>query len=154
MRLALREVPYIKAPLVAGCWAVTTTVAQASREDHMSLLVLQFCFFLSLAIAFDTRDVMRDASTLRTLPQVLGGAGSRALAALLMLAWPIALVMGWLQPIGSSSGAWIVPAFGYVCGAYLVARASEGRSKWYYALGLDGLLLLMPLSGFVAELIS
>lgn len=159
--MGLRRVPLLKAFLIAGCWAWTTVhlpllFAPADRPPQGTgwLFVMQGCFFLSLALAFDLRDRAIDRDVVLTLPQLLGGPGTRTLATLLML-YPVsvfttlAFVGRALRPIDGPA-PWpmdmVLAAAAYLAVAMLVGGTSAGRGMLHYGLVLDGTLFLPPLA--------
>ena len=117
------------------------------------LFVLQGCFFLSLALVFDLRDRAIDRDVVLTVPQLLGGTGTRSLATLLML-YPVgvfttlAFVGRALRPVDAPA-PWpmdmVLAAVAYLVVAAMVALPVEGRSALHFGLLLDGALLLPPL---------
>ncbi len=158
--LGLGRVPLLRAFLTAGCGAGTTVHLPLlfAPTDHPPqgtgwLFVLQGCFFLSLALVFDLRDRAIDRDVVLTVPQLLGGTGTRSLATLLML-YPVgvfttlAFVGRALRPVDAPA-PWpmdmVLAAVAYLVVAAMVALPVEGRSALHFGLLLDGALLLPPL---------
>lgn len=165
--MGLRRVPLLKAFLIAACWAWTTVhlpqlFAPADRLPQGTgwLIAMQMCFFLSLALVFDLRDRVIDRDVVLTVPQLLGSAGTRVLAVLLML-YPaavfasLAFVGHALSPVGASS-SWppdmVLMALAYLAVAVLVARSTAERGPLHFGLVLDGALLLPPLAQALASM--
>ncbi|MBL7939391.1 MAG: hypothetical protein JNL43_08530 [Flavobacteriales bacterium] len=158
--LGLREVPGIKVIVVALAWTFITC-GITDREPwgyHMEMnawmAVLQFGFFLAMAIAFDIGDLRYDRPGLRTVPQLLGSRGAKVLALLFLLPWVGFLLMmlllsyhpiepGWRKP-GWDMGL-LLPLMGIAIIGVVIARTDPQRPHWYFAVLLDGLLLLVPL---------
>lgn len=153
----LRGLPFLKAPLIAAVWAVTTTglsavpVTEALRTTALELAGLQFTFFLAFAIAFDGMDLPHDPKTLRTVPQWLGARGSRWSAALLMLPWVVCLIAVQYAE-GRVSPAWLMPGLGYLLAMSVLALSGAQRPLWYGQFVMDGLLLFIPLLAAVGLL--
>ena len=82
---SLRQLPYLKSPLIALVWVVVLFIFPSLNEG-ISFRALAgpvssyFLFFLALTIPFDLRDMQIDSSTQKTLPMVLGEKGSRFLS--------------------------------------------------------------------------
>ncbi|MCB0770326.1 MAG: hypothetical protein KDC00_07970 [Flavobacteriales bacterium] len=161
--VGLREIPGVKAFLVAAAWTfVTCGLVDADgrfdRELVVCLAITQFCFFLALAIAFDIGDLRYDRPGLRTIPQLLGIRGAKVLAILLLLPWlwyylvfviltcsPIE--QGWREP--AVDLIFMLPLLGMVLTAFVIAFVNPGRPKSYFAITLDGMVLLIPLLGWI-----
>lgn len=145
----LRQVPMLKAPLIATVWTLTTTgFAAVPVSSELFLLVvqlaaLQFAFILGMAMAFDAMDMPYDAPSLRTAPQMLGGKGARVLAACMMLPWVIFLA--WLLYDTGLQWQLLLPMMGYGIAALVLLRSGAHRSFAYGAVLMDGLLILIPL---------
>lgn len=163
--IGLRRIPMLKALLIAFVWASTTVglpfvLVNTFEESAWWFFGQQFVFFLSLTIAFDLRDLPYDRPSLRTLPQLIGTGGSRFFAVIFQLPWVFFFVVSAiisLSPIeeGTPKGflvfPMLLPALGHLAAAGLVVRAGPGRSEAYYSLGLDGMLILIPLLGWVGS---
>lgn len=136
---AIREVPLLKVFLIGGVWAVVTVQVPALALHHplaatLPLLAERFCFVSGLAIVFDIRDYSRDLGTgLRTFPVVLGLAGAKA-AALVLIAASAAIGL-WR---GAASPAVLLPA---ALAAAIIAAARDTRGDYFFALLADGVLL-------------
>lgn len=162
----LRQVPLLKAPLIAFVWAIVTTglssdvVFDTEGSTAVGLAVVQFCYFLSIAMASDAIDLRHDAPGLRTAPQLLGLTAARVLCVLLLLPMlALLLVMaGWSSDLGNSSmGAgldptYVLPMFGLLFTAVVVARSGPDRPVWYGTVLLDGQLLVIPLLAWIGDL--
>src|SRR5690606_28499756 len=87
----LRNLKGIKAFVVSLTWSVSTVLLPLLNNDVpitsevLVDLVQRFLFILALMIPFEIRDLKFDEPNLRTLPQVLGVAGSRWLGVLLLV---------------------------------------------------------------------
>ncbi|HEX8656823.1 MAG TPA: hypothetical protein VF690_04785 [Hymenobacter sp.] len=139
-RRALREVPLLKAFLIAGVWSAITVGLPTlwlhrPLVDAAVLLAQRFCLVLALAIVFDIRDQSRDlAASTRTFPVVLGLAGAKAvalacLAGAMVLGFERGMPPPWLGVVGASAAA-------------VILLAHERRSDYFFALLADGVLLV------------
>ena len=164
--LGLRHVPGVKAFLIAFVWASTSQgLASAFVPGDLDRVVwlvpwlLQFASFLSLAIVFDLRDLPHDPLPLRTIPQVLGARASKWIAVMLQLPWLLFLVAAMVIDTGSGEGSGVyhlrllMPSLGIALTMLLIMRSSAQRSEAYYLLGIDGMLILVPLLGWVGRLL-
>jgi hypothetical protein len=161
--VGLREIPGLKALFVAAAWTlVTCGLVDADgwfdRELVVWLVITQFCFFLAMAIAFDIGDLRYDRPGLRTIPQLLGIRGAKVLAILLLLPWlwyyfvfviitysPIEI--GWREP--AVDLMYMLPLLGTVLTMFVITLIKPDRPKWYFAILLDGMVLLIPLLGWI-----
>lgn len=166
--LGLRRVPLLKALFIAAVWSlVTVGLPLALDEEGWSagragwLFAMQFTFFLALAIAFDLRDRVVDPRALRTLPQVIGPAFARALAAALLL-YPLSvfLLMAYLSHALDESEltpsfSWedLFTAAGYLVVLVVIVRSKQHRGPLYHDLIMDGMLVLVPLLWWLGTLI-
>ncbi len=139
-RRALREVPLLKAFLIAGVWAaITVGLPTLARHrppaEAVGLLAQRFCLVLALAVVFDIRDLSRDrlAGT-RTFPVVLGLGGAKAVALAFLAGAAVLGLERNVPPLGV-----LVTA---VSAAAVILLADESRSDYFFALLADGVLLL------------
>jgi hypothetical protein len=164
--IGLRRIPALKSLLIAFVWAATTVglpfiELHAFEENAGWSFAQQFVFFLSLAITFDIRDLPYDKPSLRTLPQLIGMRASKFFAVIFQLPWVFFFLVSAVislspteevTPMGFLVIPMMLPALGHVIAAVLVARAGPGRSEAYYSVGLDGMLILIPLLGWIGSL--
>ena len=139
-RRALRELPLLKAFLIAGVWSAITVGLPTLAQHHplaevLPLLAQRFCLVLALAIVFDIRDLSRDqAAGTRTFPVVLGSAGAKVVA-LLFLAGATMLGFGrGVPPLGLGLTG--------LAAAMVILLADERRSDYFFAFWADGVLLV------------
>ncbi|MFT3884993.1 MAG: hypothetical protein QM724_06040 [Flavobacteriales bacterium] len=148
--IGLRSIPLVKALLISIIWVVIT-VAVPMRLDHMEhptfTVVAYACMrlplVLALCILFDVRDLDTDEPALRTWPQVLGLRGAKVVAMLLLLI-SLAFETFFLRGSERYAAAWLLLP-GYLFALGLVLRARPERDPVYYALFVDGVLVLLPL---------
>ncbi len=167
--MGLRRVPVMKSFFIAFAWALITTglpLAMNGRElfneDGTWFFVLQFTFVLALAIAFDIRDLPNDPRSLRTLPQLLGANIAKAFAVLFVLPYVLFLLIAIVISYEPIEPGWrsaqvdlrlLFPMFGYLFTTGLVARAGPRRSEAYYTFVIDGMLVVIPVLGWIGALI-
>ncbi len=134
----LRDFPYLKVLWVALAWCLMTQVFP-TLPHHLSLeSLLRFGFTLSIALLFDTRDVDLDRRQgVRTLAADHPLVNSRLALGLLMLC---ALLSLWGYP--GATGQRL--AFAYSAGIGIGAFTMPDRGEDYYAIVVNGLLLLPP----------
>jgi hypothetical protein len=152
----LRQIPVLKAPLIAAVWTLATVGLSASDApltaplDLLGLSMLQFSFFFGVAITFDAIDLPHDPLRLRTIPQLMGVRSTRILAASMMLPWMVALTMMQFRD-GAFDAAIALPMLGYLLAAVLLLRSGPGVPYWYSAIALDGLLILIPVLAWIGS---
>jgi len=157
--IGLREIPGLKAFLVAAGWTFVTmgvTTAEPTEGFRFDgwIATVQFCFFLALSIATDIGDLKYDRPGLKTIPQILGIRGAKVFAVILMT--PVM----WYHFIGQAvvglggSGVramFVLPLIGSVITTVAIALVRMDRPKWYFAILLDGMVLLIPLLGWLGQ---
>jgi len=139
----LKEVPGAKLLLIGVVWAYATAVLPAidagagfASGGVYVLLLGRLLFILAVALPFDVPDIERDrASGVVTLPQWLGIDGARRAALLLATGY---VVCAALHPWPAAAALVVGGGVTLV----LLSQMSERRGVLYYAVGLDGLLLV------------
>lgn len=145
----MREISFLKAPLVALVW--TTIViglpylqTGVSCPDFYPYAGAFFCYFLALTIPFDIRDLSFDKNTHRSIPSVFGIEKSRWLAILLILLsiFIIANINqnNWKNPFFAA--AFLIPSI-------VIFFADERRKEGHYA-ALDATMILIGTAFFLA----
>jgi hypothetical protein len=157
--IGLREIPGLKALLVAAGWTfvtmgITTDVPGDGAGFDGWIAAMQFCFFLALAIATDIGDLQYDRPKLKTIPQVLGIRGAKVLAVVLLLPgiWYYIVLMA-LSTVGDAGipFKFFLPLLGLVVTVIGISMVQVHRPKWLFAILLDGMVLLIPLLGLLGE---
>lgn len=143
----LRDLPYLKVFLVAGCWAVVTVVLPA-MEYHilynipMWLMAIErMLYIFAFAIAFDIRDMEVDRQNeVHTLPARMGVEFSKMLScSFLCTMFFIVLLNHQLDAY-----AWqhvLALALSILFCAILIYFTTTARHDYYFIGLLDGLLL-------------
>ena len=137
----LRDVPFLKAHLVAGVWAGMVTILPAfqsdlilSKEIRIFFAVI-YCFILSLAIIFDIRDVELDEPEKLTVPQLIGKRAAVVSAIILNLISCALLIY-----LKDSLMVLLLSLF--CLAAVLFILALKKKDDFYFSFWLDGLILL------------
>lgn len=136
----LRDIPLLKAHLVAGVWAGISVVLPAFQstvfftKEIWIFFSSMYCFILSLAIIFDVRDVDLDETQKLTVPQLLGKKGAVAVAVLINLISVFTLIFLRQELLLSL-------IFFSVLSAALFIIALNRKDDFYFSFWMDGLIL-------------
>lgn len=148
--IGLRSIPYLKPFLISALWVVVTVAVplQLDVDAHgpalsLGMACMRFPLILALSVVFDIRDLDNDDPALRTMPHVLGVRGTKALAVLLLLG-SLALETIFLRGLDYRMSSFTL-LLGYAAAFVLVLRARPERDPVYYAILVDGIMLLVPL---------
>ena len=148
--IGLRTIPYMKAFVIAILWAVITVAVplELDPDGHSTFTILALAcmrvpFILSLAIVFDIRDQRSDDPALRTMPMVFGTNGAKVLALFFLLCSAFFEVI-FLRGLGQVMASWTI-LIGYAFAAVLIAKAKPVRDAVYYAMWVDGAMIVVPL---------
>lgn len=154
----LRSVPFLKVLLIPVLWVVVTAAipitldhAEHSTAAIALVVAMRMPLILALAIAFDIRDSATDDPALRTIPLVFGLRGAKIIALVLLVCSAVAEGM-FLRGLGYTTAAWTI-LIGYLVAAMLIARAKPVRDPIYYALFMDGIMVLIPLCAWIGTMI-
>lgn len=155
--VGLRSIPFLKVLLIPVLWVVVVVAipVRLDLETHSSLTIATFAcmripLILALAIAFDIRDTATDDPALRTVPLVFGLRGAKSIALFLLICSALFEVI-FLRGLGYVTASWTI-LFGYAIAALLIARAKPVRDPIYYALYVDGVMILIPLCVLVGTM--
>ena len=157
--IGLREVPFLKALLIAVVWAVVA-VAVPMRldpiEQSTAAIIGYTCMrvplILALAILFDVRDQPTDDPALRTVPLVIGVKGAKGIAFVLLLC-SAAFEVLFLRGLGHGTAAWTI-LIGYGFGLVLTVLAKPVRDPFFYAILVDGVMIAVPLCGWIGVVLG
>lgn len=148
--IGLRTVPFIKALLIAVAWSVVAVAVplMLDPEGHgaftiAGLTCMRVPLILALAILFDVRDMYTDDPALRTVPLLLGVKGAKAVVLFLLLC-SAGLEVLFLRTLGYHLAPWAVLG-GYAVALALALAAKPHRDPFYYAILVDGVMILVPL---------
>lgn len=145
---SLRQLPYLKSPLIALVWVVVLFIFPSLNEG-ISFRALAgpvssyFLFFLALTIPFDLRDMQIDSSTQKTLPMVLGEKGSRFLSVGL-----IAVYFIYFAVFNENLRYNVFFISSILFLSFLLYTSKRGKSETYFAC-LDLSMLLIGLAYFL-----
>lgn len=150
-RYSLRKIPYLKAWIILAAWMLTAVgapyfdphfdKAALPAIDILIFTVQQGSLLFALAAAFDIRDLRLDAPTHKTLPQMLGTAGTVRLAANALLVSGMACALLYLS--GKIDVAALALHAAIILAAYtLVRKTTPDRGPLFFALLIDGVLLM------------
>lgn len=137
----LRDIPFLKAHLVAGVWAGMAVLFPAfqanftlSREVWILFGSVYF-FILSLAIIFDIRDVEMDEADKKTMPQLVGKKGAAVVAIGLSVMSATCLIY--------LSHKLLFPMLVFAAlASFLYFIATKKREDFYFSFWMDGLIIL------------
>ena len=143
----LRDIPGLKIFLIGLVWAGTCVVLPylESEFKDSSIITSYFgfaLFILGITIPFDIRDLEVDEKNKHTIPQIFGVLGSKIIAVLLIAA------STYLIHLGSEVSVFaLLP--GVILSLLLIFASNKARHELYYSIGVDGLLILVPLSTYL-----
>ena len=146
---SLRDIAFIKIILIALSWSSVTVLIPAYvnqslfDENVWMLFSLNFAYIFALVIPFDVRDLNFDETDKRTIPQLLGVVGSKILAVGLLLFCCV------LSTFMLDKGIFLIPV--YILSGILIVMVSKKRTELFYAFGIDGLILLFPISTWIVK---
>lgn len=139
----LKDIPYIKTFIVAGVWTVVTAWLPVYRPETALgwplgvHLFTRFLFMSAITLPFDYRDRERDRTAgIKTLPQLLGTTGTKALSIGLLVLFAILHGFYHSQEISISS------ALTAGISSLVIAAMSAERGDVYYSVGVDGTMML------------
>lgn len=154
----LRSIPFLKVLMIPVIWVVVVAAVPMRLDafDHalpaiVTFTIMRMPLILALSILFDIRDTATDDPALRTVPLVFGQRGAKAIATVLLLCSALFEVV-FLSGLGYVVAGWTI-LFGYGTAMLLVARAKPVRDPIYYALFVDGIMILIPLCVWVGTMI-
>lgn len=156
--VGLRSIPFLKVLLIPVLWVVVVVAIpiRLDLEAHSLLTIATFAcmripLILALAIVFDIRDTATDDPALRTVPLVFGLRGAKSIALFLLICSALFEVI-FLRGLGYMMASWTI-LFGYAVAALLIVRAKPVRDPIYYALYVDGVMVLIPLCVWIGTML-
>jgi 4-hydroxybenzoate polyprenyltransferase len=136
----LRDIPFVKILFIALVWGyvlgVFPLILSNSTLHWQWVFLERSLFIMALAIPFDIRDLNVDSADKKTLPQVFGINGSKALAILFLAS---SLFVQWA--LLWTSLTTIKIAF-YIAVALLILFSNPNRNELYFSGLLDGVLVV------------
>lgn len=146
---SLRDIPFIKIILIALSWAAVTVLIPAyinhesSANDVWLLFILNFIYIFALVIPFDIRDLGFDEPDKKTIPQLIGIRAAKYSAIILLI------ICGSLSPFLLSAAIFLIPV--YIVSTVILLQVNINRKELFYAFGIDGLILLFPISTWIIK---
>jgi UbiA prenyltransferase family len=146
----LRDLPGIKIFLIGIVWASSTALVPAIEENTINskiiLITLGFFFYIiGVTIPFDIRDIELDEKTKKTLPQLLGEKRSILLAiVLVILSYALINIPDFQE--------WKL-GLGILFTILIIAATRKNRTEFFFSLITDGLLIIMPLSYYLLNIL-
>ncbi|MBI4930937.1 MAG: hypothetical protein HY841_09260 [Bacteroidetes bacterium] len=146
----LRRIPLVKAALVALVWTCITyyfpVLFLSPSGGGAGGGLSRFFFLLSLAIAFNIRDIEIDRkSAVKTLPVIYGEMPAKLLCVIFLLIFSaLVFLSDYVLKIQ------IALLFSSLVTVILIFNASESRSEYFYSLWMDGMILLQLLLVLIA----
>lgn len=146
--IRLRDLPFLKSPMIAGVWTMILFVLPWTNEGHnFSELYMEwiafFCFFFALTIPFDIRDTVYDIPSQKTVPQVFGAPVSKIISIGLLAVYFVITAK-----INNNMRDHVV--FGTICLLIgtLVLLTKKDRSAYYFA-AIDASMMVLGCVYFV-----
>jgi hypothetical protein len=144
---SLRDVPYLKMHLIAIVWCKALVFPILLNNDYGAengfFILIHYFFFIALCIPFDIRDLNYDHANLRTLPQIVGVKISKLISCVSFLFF-----------MGGSIALWpnLIENYYYlvsiIIGLIILSITNEKRKSFFFALLIDGIIILIGLSYF------
>lgn len=137
-RIRLREVPGLKILTISLSWAWTAffvpslLTGGAPAFNEYFVLVAMTLYTVAITIPFDIRDMHKDHSAMRTLPQVLGSVKARWLGILLLL-------LTWLTLLSINDEAQFIISSGTALSyaAIMIFLAGDKRDEFFYGFWVE-----------------
>jgi hypothetical protein len=146
---SLRDIPFIKIILIAFSWAAVTVLIpayineEASANDTWALFILNFIYIFALVIPFDIRDLGFDEPEKKTIPQLIGIRAAKYTAIILLI------ICGLLSFALLKEAVFLAPI--YLLSVVVLFQVNDKRKEFFYACGIDGLILLFPFSTWIIK---
>ncbi|MGV3540878.1 MAG: hypothetical protein ACO1OQ_13775 [Rufibacter sp.] len=142
--LPLRDIPLLKVFLIAYVWSAITVqlpLMEAGMDmfspASLVLFLRRFLFLFALTLVFDIRDVQKDTLTgTVTFPVKWGVLKTKRLALLALLLFALLLPSGFTPQMSLALGLAGLGA------AVVVWKAHENRSRYYFLILTDGMMLV------------
>lgn len=142
-RSNLRDLPVVKIFLIGLVWAVSCVLIPAIESNSLSaetsfIAAGFFLYIVGITIPFDIRDIDLDEVNKKTIPQLLGIHRSKLLA--------IVLLLSALPLMGVSAESRLILLPGILFSILLVILTKKNADELFFSFGVDGLLILLPVS--------
>ena len=140
----LRKIPLLKAFVISYVWAGSTVLLPVLRNSvsiysgEVARLFFERYFFLfALAIMFDIRDLNADHKNIRTIPGLVGSAGTKILSFLLLFA--SAFIVCFHYQDFYLTGAFLLS---FVAAGFFIYKTRADSGEYYFLLLMDGAMIL------------
>lgn len=145
-----RSIPLVKAALVALVWTCVTyffpLIINSLPVDDWLGGFARFFFLISLAVAFNIRDIKIDRkASVNTLPVIFGEMATKILCMIFLLVFSVLIIFSNYDfniQIGLLVSSLVT--------TILIFNAQESRSEYFYSLWMDGMIILQFLLIWVA----
>ncbi len=142
--------PYLKGHFIAFCWtgiivAFPLLNSPNSPIFEMDLLAFYLLIF-GTSIPFDIRDLQFDDPKQKTIPQVFGVKGAKAIAVLCVIVF--LWLTFWKHPFLMTNAFFVISAFTLLL---LIIISNEKRTEGFYSIGIDGALALIGASVLIGN---
>ncbi len=146
----LRSIPLVKAVLVALVWTCITyyypLFITSLRVEDCQGGIARFFFLISLAVAFNIRDIEIDRkSSVKTLPVIFGAKPTKILCVIFLFGFSVLIIF-----LDYNMRIQIGLLFSALATVMFIFYARETRSEYFYSLWMDGMLILQCLLVWVA----
>lgn len=151
--ISLREIPYLKLLLIALVWSVVTVVLPMFNQTNVPalsaqfylILLQQFLFILAITIPFDNRDVAFDvAQNLKTLPVLMGKTNAVGISVALLIFCILIAFFQWFFVVKTTY--LFYESLIFAISATLIIPTKKDQHEFYYALLIEGTMLLLAFS--------
>jgi hypothetical protein len=137
---AVRNIPYVKSPIVAITWSLHLfyfpLFFEEFVEDYWLEMVNWIIFFYAITIPFDSRDSEKDSTKMKTLPQVIGKKNAGIVALLLIAFFGVISVL-----VNNKIGNNVM--FSAVMLLFSITMNRFRQSKSYLAYSIFDLLMIL-----------
>ena len=146
---SLRDIPFIKIILIALSWAAVTVLIPAYINQELLanavwvLFILNFIYIFALVIPFDIRDLDFDETDKKTIPQLIGIKAAKYTAIILLI------ICGVLSFVLVQEAVSLITV--YIISIAILFQVNAKRKEFFYAFGIDGLILLFPVSTWIIK---
>ena len=145
---SLREIAYLKSPLIAFVWTIIIIAFPWVNEYGISStifpeLLAYFYYFVALTIAFDIRDLEYDFPTQKTTPQVVGIIRTKVFSGVLILLFILIIAI-----FNENMRYNFLFYGGSLLSLLLILGINKQRKEGYYAL-IDASMMVIGLSYFL-----
>lgn len=144
---AVRNIPYVKSPIVAITWSLHLFYFPLFFEefvkDYWLEMVNWIIFFYAITIPFDSRDSEKDSTKMKTLPQVIGKKNAGIVALLLIAFFGVISVLV-NNKIGTNFMFWSV----MLLLSLTLNRFRQSKSYLAYSI-FDLLMILLGCTYFI-----